>query len=49
MPELVDPPDPAVVLEILKQRAQTDPGLALVIEAAEWKALYLATREETED
>lgn len=38
---MIEPPNPALVVDILKQRAVTDPGLAVIIEAAEWKALYL--------
>ncbi len=38
---VVDPPDPARVVDILRHKALTDPGLALTLEAAEWKALYL--------
>ncbi len=47
--KVIDPPDPAIVLELLKQRALQDGGLALLIETCEWKALYLSTLEEERD
>ena len=49
MPDhVVDPPDPAIVMELLQERALRDPALAQVLELVQWKALYLVTLQVAE-
>lgn len=40
-PRIVDAPDPALMVRLLQERARSDGGLAVILEAVMWKALYM--------